>query len=59
MLAAIQSHIYAVGEFLSLELSEGQEYELIDGIVVPIAEPSGKHENLRSELLVSLTIKKQ
>lgn len=56
MLAAIGSHIYTVEEFLDLDLPEGQEYELIDGIVVPMAEPSGKHENLRSELLVSLRI---
>ena len=56
MLAAIQSHIYTVEEFLDLDLPEGQEYELIDGIVVPMAEPSGKHENLRTELLVSLRI---
>ncbi|HEY9783092.1 MAG TPA: hypothetical protein V6D09_23490 [Leptolyngbyaceae cyanobacterium] len=47
---AIQSHIYTIEEFLALDLPEGQEYELIDGIVVPMAEPSGKHENLRTEL---------
>jgi len=56
MLAAIQSHIYTVEEFLELDLPEGQEYELIDGIVVPMAEPSGKHENLRTGLLVSLSL---
>ena len=54
MVTAILSYIYTAEEFLDLDLPEGQEYELIDGIVVPMAEPSGKHENLRSELLVSL-----
>ncbi len=56
MVTAIESYIYTVEEFLALNLPEGQEYELINGIVVPMAEPSGKHENLRSELLVSLRI---
>lgn len=56
MVTAILSYIYTAEEFLDLDLPEGQEYELIDGIVVPMAEPSGKHENLRSELLVSLRI---
>jgi Uma2 family endonuclease len=54
MVTAILSYIYTAEEFLDLDLPEGQEYELIDGIVVPMAEPSGKHENLRSELWFSL-----
>lgn len=56
MVTAILSYVYTVEEFLALNLPEGQEYELINGIAVPMAEPSGKHENLRSELLVSLRI---
>lgn len=54
MTAAIQLQTYTVEEFLELDLPEGQKYELINGIIVPMAEPSGKHENLRSELWFSL-----
>lgn len=56
MTAAIQLQTYTVEEFLELDLPEGQKYELINGIIVPMAEPSGKHENLRTELLVSLKL---
>jgi len=34
-----------------MDLPEGQEYELINGIITNV-EPAGEHENLRSELLV-------
>jgi Uma2 family endonuclease len=54
MIAAIQLQTYTAEEFLELDLPEGQEYELINGIILPMAEPSGKHENLRSELWFSL-----
>lgn len=56
MVAVNQLQTYTVVEFLELELPEEQKYELIDGIVVPMAEPSGKHENLRTELLVYLKL---
>lgn len=52
--AAIQSQSHSVEEFLNLDLTEGQDYELVNGIITPMAEPSGHHENLRSELLVEL-----
>jgi Uma2 family endonuclease len=54
MVTAIQLQTYTVDEFLELDLPEGQTYELISGVIVPMAEPSGKHENLRSELWFSL-----
>ena len=54
MVAVNQLQTYTVEEFLELDLPEEQKYELIDGIVVHIAEASGKHENLRSELWFSL-----
>lgn len=57
MVAAIQIQNYTVEEFLNLDLPEGQEYELINGIITPMSEPSGEHENLRSELLVELRLK--
>lgn len=56
MTAAIQLQTYTVEEFLELDLPEGQKYELINRIIVPMAEPSGKHENLRSELWFSLRL---
>ncbi len=56
MLTSVQFPTYTVEEFLSLDLPEGQEYELVQGIIVPMAEPSGEHENLRSELLVELRL---
>lgn len=56
MVAAAQFQTYTVEEFLTLELPEGQEYELTNGIITPMAEPSGEHENLRSALLVELTL---
>lgn len=56
MVAAAQFQTYTVEEFLTLELPEGQEYELVNGIITPMAEPSGEHENLRSGLLVELTL---
>lgn len=56
MITAIQLQTYTAVEFLELDLPEAQEYELINGIAVPMAEPSGKHENLRTELLVSLKL---
>lgn len=56
MVAAVQFQTYTVEEFLSLDLTEGQEYELVNGIVTPMSEPSGEHENLRSELLVELRL---
>ena len=56
MVAAIQIQNYTVEEFLNLDLPEGQEYELINGIITPMSEPSGEHENLRSELLVELRL---
>ena len=55
-MVAVQFQTYTVEEFLKLDLPEGQEYELTNGIIVPMAEPSGEHENLRSELLVELTL---
>lgn len=54
MIAAIPLQTYTAEEFLELDLPEGQKYELINGIIVPMAESSGKHENLRSELWFSL-----
>lgn len=54
MVATVRFQTYTVEEFLNLNLPEGQEYELVNGIIVPMAEPSGEHENLRSELLVEL-----
>ena len=56
MLTTIQFQTYTVEEFLALELPEGQEYELINGVITPMSEPSGKHENLRSGLMVELTL---
>jgi Uma2 family endonuclease len=54
MVTAIQVQTYTVDEFLALELPDGKTYELINGVIVPMAEPSGKHENLRTDLLVTL-----
>ncbi|MDV2991505.1 MAG: hypothetical protein N4J56_001159 [Chroococcidiopsis sp. SAG 2025] len=54
MLTDPQLQIYTVEEFIRLDLPEDGEYELINGILVPMAQPSGKHENLRTGLLVSL-----
>ncbi|MCL1468604.1 Uma2 family endonuclease [Argonema galeatum] len=54
MVVAAQFQTYTVEEFLNLDLPEGQEYELIDGRISVMAEPSGEHENLRSELMVEL-----
>lgn len=56
MVAAVQFQTYTVDEFLRLDLPEGSEYELINGVITPVAEPSGEHENLRSELLVELRL---
>lgn len=56
MVNTVQVETYTVEEFLNLDLPEGQEYELVNGIIVHKAEPSGEHENLRSELLVELRI---
>jgi Uma2 family endonuclease len=56
MVTAVQFQTYTVEEFLHLNLPEGQEYELINGIVTPMPEPSGEHENVRSELLVELRL---
>ncbi|OKH45492.1 hypothetical protein NIES2101_26535 [Calothrix sp. HK-06] len=55
-LVAVQYQTYTVEEFYTLNLPEGQEYELVNGIVTPMSEPSGEHENLRSELLVELRL---
>ncbi|NHC36437.1 Uma2 family endonuclease [Scytonema millei] len=54
MLTDRQLQTYTLEEFLELDLLEDGEYELINGILVPMAQPSGKHENLRTGLLVSL-----
>jgi len=56
MVTAVQFQTYTVEEFLNLYLPEGQEYELVNGIIAPMSEPSGEHENLRSELLVELRL---
>lgn len=56
MVAAVSFQTYTVAEFLNLELPEGQEYELVNGVITPLSEPSGEHENLRSALLVELTL---
>ncbi|OWY64302.1 hypothetical protein B7486_48020 [cyanobacterium TDX16] len=56
MLTDRQLQTYTVEEFLELDLPEDGECELINGILVPIAQPSGKHENLRTGLLVSLSL---
>mgnify|MGYP002777015340 FL=1 len=56
MVTTIQVQTYTVDEFLELDLPEGKTYELINGVIVPMAEPSGRHENLRSELLYSLKL---
>ncbi|HAX80873.1 MAG TPA: hypothetical protein DCY88_34810 [Cyanobacteria bacterium UBA11372] len=56
MVTNIQFQSYTVEEFLTLDLPEGQEYELINGVITPISEPSGEHENLRSEIMVELTL---
>ena len=55
-MVAVQFQTYTVEEFLNLELPEGQEYDLVNGIITPMSEPSGEHENLRSGLLVDLTL---
>ena len=55
-MATVQLQTYTAEEFLELDLPENQEYELIGGTIVPMAEPSGKHENLRSDLLVALRL---
>jgi Uma2 family endonuclease len=55
-MVALQYQNYTVEEFLELDLPEGQEFELINGIITPMAEPSGAHENLRSGLLVELSL---
>jgi Uma2 family endonuclease len=55
-MVAVKFQTYTVEEFLNLDLPEAQEYELINGIVTPMSEPSGEHENLRSELLVELRL---
>ncbi|WNZ21647.1 Uma2 family endonuclease [Leptolyngbya sp. NK1-12] len=54
MVAAFQLQVLNVEEFLALELPDSHEYELRDGVIVPMAEPSGRHENLRSELMFVL-----
>jgi len=54
MVAAVQFQTYTVEEFFNLELPKGKDYELINGTITPVSEPSGEHENLRSELLVEL-----
>ncbi len=54
MVAAFQLQVLSVEEFLGLDLPDNQEYELRDGTIVPMAEPSGRHENLRSELMFAL-----
>ncbi|MDV2994358.1 MAG: hypothetical protein N4J56_004012 [Chroococcidiopsis sp. SAG 2025] len=56
MVTTIQIKTYTVEEFLELDLPEGKTYELINGIIVPMVNPSGKHENLRSELLFTLKL---
>lgn len=37
-------------EFLELKLDDENIYELIDGLVVPMSKPSGRHESIRSNL---------
>lgn len=54
MVAASQVQALNVEEFLELELPDSNEYELRDGVIVPMAEPSGQHENLRSEFMFVL-----
>lgn len=54
MVAAFQVQVLSAEEFLELELPDSHEYELRDGVIVPMAEPSGRHENLRSELMFVL-----
>lgn len=54
MVAAFQVQVLNAEEFLELELPDSHEYELRDGVIVPMAEPSGRHENLRSELMFVL-----
>lgn len=56
MVTSVQFQTYTVEEFLNLNLPEGQEYELVNGTISPMAEPSGEQENLRSELLVELRL---
>lgn len=56
MVTAIPFQTYSVAEFLKLDLPEGWEYELMNGVITPIVGPSGEHENLRSELLVELRV---
>lgn len=56
MVTTIQFQTYTAEEFLALDLPEGQEYELINGVITPMSEPSGEHENLRSGLMVELTL---
>lgn len=56
MVSIPQFQTYTVEEFLTLDLPEGQEYELINGVITPMSEPSGEHENLRSGLMVELTL---
>lgn len=41
-------------EFIGLELEESFVYELVAGVVVPMPEPSGYHESIRSNLFFAL-----
>lgn len=54
MVTAIPIKAYTVNEFF--ELLEGKTYELINGAIVSMVNPSGKNENLRSDLFVALRL---
>lgn len=53
-MVALQYQDYTVEEFLALDLPEDSQYELVDGIITPMSEPSPAHEALRSDLLIEL-----
>ena len=46
-------------QFLELEFDENHIYELIGGVIVPMAEPSGWHESIRSNLFFTLEFERR
>lgn len=51
-----QRELLTFEEFLQFQPGEADwhEYELIDGVITPMEEPSGSHENIRSNLSFEL-----
>jgi Uma2 family endonuclease len=50
MTVAKASPLLTFEEFLELKFDDENIYELIDGLVVPMSEPSGRHESIGSNL---------